>query len=109
MCGNFSPACPPFGIMCSPESEHAPTDTQEEPDNLKAVLFLDVVLSSWWVLLHGGVGPCVRGTVEILILFLVAFLACLPRQVSLITCQVEPASRSHFGIVCIFLGLFVAA
>lgn len=49
------------------------------------------------------------GTVEILILFWLAFLVYLPLQVNLITCQVEPASGVHFGIVCIFLGPFVAA
>lgn len=99
----------PLGIMCSPENKHAPTITQEDPDDLKVVMFLDVVLWSSCVLFHGGVGACVGGTVEILILFWLAFLVYLPLQVNLIPCQVEPASGFHFGIVCIFLGPFVAA
>lgn len=54
-----------------------PTVTQEDPDSLEAVLFLDSVLWSWLIILLGGLGTCVGGTVEILILFLV----CLPLRV----------------------------
>lgn len=55
-----------------------PTVTQEDPDSLEAVLFLDSVLWSWLIILPGSLGTRVGGRVEILILFLVAFLVCLP-------------------------------
>lgn len=54
-----------------------PTVTQEDPDSLEAVLFLDSVLWSWLIILPGGLGTCVGGTVEILILFLVTFFGVL--------------------------------
>lgn len=85
--------------MCSPESKHVPTVPQEDPDDLEVVLSLDSGLRLWWVMLHGGTGARVVVTVAILILFRVAFLVRLLLQVSLMTFQVEPASRFHFGNV----------
>lgn len=84
--------------MCSPESKHVPTVPQEHPDDLEVVLSLDSGLRGW-VMLHGGTGARVGVTVVILILFRVAFLVRLLFQVSLMSFQVEPASRFHFGNV----------